>query len=67
MLHQQFLAYSFIDSFLLQIIVSKGGSSGHLGTAITISAMTELPAMLLFAGLCRKGKGLKVFRLSIFC
>jgi len=61
-----FLTYSFIDSFLLQIITSIGGSSANLGTAITLSAMTELPAMLLFSRLVRRGKGLRVFMLSIW-
>lgn len=61
-----FLTYSFIDSFLLQIIVSIGGVSANLGTAITISAMTELPAMILFARFSRKGYGLKLFLASIW-
>ena len=61
-----FLVYSFIDVFLLQIIVSKGGSSANLGTAITISAMTELPAMLIFSHFSRKGKGLTLFLGSIW-
>lgn len=61
-----FLTYSFIDSFLLQIITSIGGSSANLGTAITLSAMTELPAMILFSRLSKKGLGLKLFLASIW-
>ena len=61
-----FLTYSFIDCFLLQIILSIGGTSGDLGTAITLSAMTELPAMILFGRLSQKGKGLKLFMISIW-
>ena len=61
-----FLTYSFIDNFLLQILLSIGGDSADLGTAITLSAMTELPAMALFARLCRKGKGLRVFRIAVW-
>ena len=61
-----FLVYSFIDAFLLQIIVSKGGTSANLGTAITLSAMTELPAMLIFSHFSRKGKGLTLFLGSIW-
>ena len=61
-----FLTYSFIDAFLLQIIVSIGGSSANLGTAITLSAMTELPAMILFARFSRKGLGLRLFLVSIW-
>lgn len=62
-----FLTYSFIDSFLMQILLSIGGNSGDLGTAITLSAMTELPAMLLFARLSQKGNGIRVFLISIWC
>ena len=61
-----FLAYSFIDCFLLQIITSKGGNSANLGTAITLSAMTELPAMLIFSHFSRKGKGLTLFMGSMW-
>jgi len=61
-----FLTYSFIDNFLLQIILSIGGTSGNLGTAITLSAMTELPAMILFARFTRRGKGVRVFIISVW-
>ena len=61
-----FLTYSFIDNFLLQIILSIGGTSGNLGTAITLSAMTELPAMIIFAQFTRRGKGVRVFMISIW-
>ena len=59
-----FLTYSFIDNFLVQIILSIGGTSGDLGTAITLSAMTELPAMMLFARFSRRGKGVRLFMIS---
>lgn len=61
-----FLTYSFIDNFLLQILMSIGGSSASLGTAITLSAMTELPAMMLFARFTARGKGVRVFMISIW-
>ncbi len=61
-----FLTYSFIDSFLVQIILSIGGASGDLGTAITLSAMTELPAMALFARFSRRGNGVRLFMISIW-
>ena len=61
-----FLTYSFIDNFLVQILLSIGGSSGDLGTAITLSAMTELPAMLLFSRFSRSGKGVRLFMISIW-
>ena len=61
-----FLTYTFIDCFLLQILLSIGGTNGDLGTAITLSAMTELPAMMLFARFSRQGKGMKVYLISIW-
>ena len=61
-----FLTYSFIDNFLVQIILSIGGNSGDLGTAITLSAMTELPAMAIFARFSRKGKGIPLYLISIW-
>ena len=61
-----FLTYSFIDNFLLQILLSIGGTSANLGTAITLSAMTELPAMVLFARFSRKGKGVRLFMISVW-
>ena len=61
-----FLTYSFIDNFLLQILLSIGGSSASLGTAITLSAMTELPAMLLFAHFGAQGRGLRIYLASIW-
>ncbi len=38
----------FTETFLLQIIQRIGGNSTNLGIAIFISAMTELPAMILY-------------------
>ncbi len=61
-----FLVYSFIEAFLVQIIISIGGNSGDLGTAITLSAMTELPAMILFSRYSRKGSGIRLFMFSIW-
>ena len=61
-----FLTYSFIDNFLLQILLSIGGTSANLGTAITLSAMTELPAMILFARFSRRGKGVRLFMISVW-
>lgn len=44
-------AHIFVDNFMLQILRSVGGDSAGLGTAIAIAALTELPAMLLYARL----------------
>ena len=61
-----FLTYSFIDNFLLQILLSIGGTSANLGTAITLSAMTELPAMLIFSKFTQRGKGMRVFMICVW-
>ena len=61
-----FLTFAFIDAFMLQIILSIGGTTSDLGTAITLCAMTELPAMILYARICKRGKGLKVYMYSLW-
>ncbi len=42
------ISNGFTETFLLQIIRRVGGDSANLGVAMFISAMTELPAMLLY-------------------
>ena len=61
-----FLTYSFIDSFLVQIILSIGGTTSDLGTAIMFAAILEMPAMVLYAWICRKGLGMRVFQISMW-
>ena len=41
-------ANGFMDTYLIQVIRRIGGDSSNLGVAMFISAMTELPAMLLY-------------------
>ena len=41
-------SYGFTETFLLQIMQRIGGNSASLGIAAFISAMTELPAMMLY-------------------
>ncbi len=42
------VTHNFTELFLLQIISRIGGTSANLGTAAAISAITELPAMILY-------------------
>lgn len=42
------VSHSFTQTYLLQILQHVGGNSANLGTALFISAMMELPAMLLY-------------------
>ena len=44
----------FIDNFMIQIMNSLGGDSVHLGIAIFVAAVVELPAMLFYARLKRR-------------
>ena len=41
-------ANGFMDTYLIQVIMRIGGNNSNLGVATFISAMTELPAMLLY-------------------
>ena len=61
-----FLTYSFIDSFLVQIILSIGGTTSDLGTAIMFAAILEMPAMVIYAWICCKGRGMEVFQISMW-
>ena len=44
----------FIDNFMIQIMNSLGGDSVHLGIAVFVAAVVELPAMLFYARLKRR-------------
>lgn len=57
-------AHSLINSFNYQIAMAKGGGSGEMGNAMTISAVSELPTMFLFGYLLKKKSSVFWFRLS---
>ena len=44
--------------------MAKGGGSGEMGNAMTISAVSELPTMFLFGYLLKKKSSVFWFRLS---
>ena len=48
------MSHSLINSFNYQIAMAKGGGSGEMGNAMTISAVSELPTMFLFGYLLKK-------------
>jgi len=48
------ISNGFTETYLLQIIRRVGGDSSNLGVAMFISAMTELPAMLLYRHFANK-------------
>ena len=59
-----FMSHSLINSFNYQIAMAKGGGSGEMGNAMTISAVSELPTMFLFGYLLKKKSSVFWLRLS---
>lgn len=48
-----FTGHVLLNNFTLQIIRSKGGDSSHMGLAMALAALSELPTMLLFTKMLR--------------
>ena len=48
------ISHNLVCSFLLQIVISKGGDASHQGIAAFVSAMTEIPVMFAFGWLLKK-------------
>lgn len=59
-----FTSHNLINSFNYQIAMAKGGGSGEMGNAMTISAVSELPTMFLFGYLLKKKSSVFWFRIS---
>ena len=57
----------FIDNFMIQIMKSLGGDSMHLGIAISVAAVVELPAMLFYTRLKRKTDPCLLLMISGWC
>lgn len=49
-----FTSHSLVNTFNLQIVLSKGGTSVEMGIATAIAACIEIPGMILFATLAKK-------------
>jgi hypothetical protein len=49
-----YLSHVFINSFTIQIVMSRGGSGSEMGLASAIGGFLELPAMALFPVLLKK-------------
>ena len=49
-----YLSHIFINSFTIQIVMSRGGSGTEMGLASAIGGFLELPAMALFPYLLKK-------------
>lgn len=61
-----YACHDCLNSFLYQIVLSKGGNSADMGTAMFIGALAELPVMFLFQKMLRKKPSVFWFRLSGF-
>ncbi|GAU78850.1 MFS transporter [Fusibacter sp. 3D3] len=49
-----FVPHILINSFMIQIITSIGGTSSEMGTATFLAAITEIPIMFAFSRLMKK-------------
>ena len=47
-------SHNMVNTYLLQIIQSMGGNSSHLGTALAIQAVVELPVLFCFSLLLKR-------------
>lgn len=59
-----FISHVVLNSFTYQIIVTKGGGSQEMGTAMAFSSAIELPIMFLFGWMLRKAPCHVWFRIS---
>lgn len=58
-----YISHIFLNNFTYQIVVTKGGGSGEMGTAMAIASMVELPVMFLFTYMLRKASCTFWFRI----
>ena len=54
----------YVNNYLINIVVSLGGDIKRMGTLLTVSAMSELPTMLLFSRLVGKWDSRKLIRFA---
>ena len=55
---------TYVNNYLINIVVSLGGDIKRMGTLLTVSAMSELPTMLLFSRLVGKWDSRKLIRFA---
>lgn len=61
-----FTFHNMTNSYLIQIVQSLGGDSANMGTALSIAAVSELPAMLIFSKLLKRFRSNQLLILSGF-
>ena len=49
-----FFTHTIINNFYIQVLEPIGGTESHMGTAVFIAAIVELPAMMLFTNIRKK-------------
>lgn len=58
-----YTSHIYLNNFTYQIVVTKGGGSSEMGTAMAIASMVELPTMFLFVYMLRKASSVFWFRI----
>lgn len=59
-----YVEHTFVNTYLIHVVNSLGGSTRQLGTLMTVSAMSELPTMFLFSRVIRKWNSRKLISFS---
>ena len=60
-----FFQHNFLDAYLYDVIVSVGGDTRELGTALLIGALVETPMMFLFSRVRGRFGAGRVLRISV--
>lgn len=61
-----YVTHTYLNTFMLQILESLGGSNSELGRATLTSALSELPMMFAFAYVVKYIKGSTLLKWSAF-
>lgn len=59
-------AHTFMTTYLLQILEQIGGNTSHLGTALAIGAVTEVPILFLFSHIIKRCSSSRLLVISGF-
>lgn len=59
-----YIENAYVNNYLINIVVSLGGDTKRMGTLMTVSAMSELPAMWSFSKLVGKWDSRKLIRFA---
>lgn len=59
-----FTFHNMTNSYLIQIVTSLGGNSASMGTALSVAAVCEIPAMLVFSKLLKRFSSSRLLMLS---